>query len=252
LCACTRDFPGVAAPVPVEVEPASPVAADALVGGIELGEQGAPSAPPPPDVPGALRAASRQLFQLELGAPAWPSELSASAAQAARYFLAHAPSGFSPDCAGFVAATFHRIGVPIGGSPAWMWERAVAAGGAHHRALPSPGDIAFFDNTYDKDHDGAWDDPLTHVGVVLTVDPASGDLLLAHGGASGGRRELLRMNLLHPSDPDHNDGLRRPTRGDPADAPRLAGQLWVGFATVRPADLPVWLGLTERPVATPE
>ena len=39
----------------------------------------------------------------------------------------------------------------------------------HHRKVPRPGDLAFFDDTYDANHDGRTNDPLTHVAVVLSV-----------------------------------------------------------------------------------
>jgi hypothetical protein len=32
---------------------------------------------------------------------------------------------------------------------------------------PILGDLVFWDDTYDADGDGAWDDPLTHVGMVV-------------------------------------------------------------------------------------
>jgi peptidoglycan DL-endopeptidase CwlO len=171
-------------------------------------------------------------------APAAPPRGSVLAA--ARYYLEHVPpSVFTPDCSGFVAAVFTLAGLPLAGSPPWMWDRAVAAGAVHQRPLPSPGDIAFFDDTYDRDGNGRRDDPKSHVAVVLSVDAASGDLRLAHGGATSGRA-TFRMNLAHPHDPSRNSGLRRPNRRDDPDVPRLAGELWAGFATVRPEDLPVW------------
>src|SRR5208337_912342 len=34
---------------------------------------------------------------------------------------------------------------------------------------PLPGDIIFWDNTYDADGDARWDDPLSHVGMVVRV-----------------------------------------------------------------------------------
>lgn len=216
-----------------------------------------PVAPPAPTVPAAAPAGpvvSRETLAVLVGEAARlraldPGQVGASAVRAARYFLSHAPSGFSQDCAGFVAATFHRVGLPIGGSPRWMWDRAIAAGALHRDSVPRAGDIAFFDDTYDRNHNGRRDDPLTHVAVVLSADPESGDIVLAHGGASHGR-ELLRMNLLHPSDPGRNDGLRRPT-ARPTGGPVLAGELCVGFATVRPADLPVWLGFSDPPPPPP-
>ena len=35
--------------------------------------------------------------------------------------------------------------------------------------LPEPGDIVFFDNTYDFNGDGVWNDNLTHTGMVVEV-----------------------------------------------------------------------------------
>ncbi|HMV66227.1 MAG TPA: CHAP domain-containing protein, partial [Myxococcota bacterium] len=102
-----------------------------------------------------------------------------------------------------------------------------------------PGDLAFFDDTYDRDGDGRTNDPLTHVGVVLSVD-AAGTIVVAHGGTSRGRT-TLRMNLLHPHDAADahgdtiNDPLRARRSGDPAGTRYLAAELWRGFATVPPA-----------------
>lgn len=35
--------------------------------------------------------------------------------------------------------------------------------------LPEPGDVVFFDNTYDRNGDGLWNDNLTHTGMVVEV-----------------------------------------------------------------------------------
>src|SRR5690606_3802041 len=110
----------------------------------------------------------------------------------------------------------------------------------HRRKLPRIGDLAFFDNTYDRDGDGRWDDELTHVAVVVEVE-ADGTIRMAHDGTSRGRTEL-RMNLKHPdvrldaSGRVLNDYLRVRTDKDPRSARYLAGELWRGFATVEPGD----------------
>lgn len=157
-------------------------------------------------------------------------------ASAAMYYLDHRPKGYRDDCSGFVSAALARAGIGLAGTGASMWEVADAAALTHRRKDPDLGDIAFFDDTYDRNHDGHWNDPLSHVAVVIDVG-RRGDLLLAHAGTSQGRT-TLHMNLQRPHerlDPDSgeiaNDYLRRKATKDPADAKYLASELWRGFAT---------------------
>lgn len=139
---------------------------------------------------------------------------------------------------------FEHAGVTLRGAPEDLWSRALALGAAHTRDRPRPGDIAFFDNTFDRDHDGRVDDPLTHVAVVLSVD-AAGTILLAHGGSSRGRSTFV-MNLSAPGlvrdDAGHklNDNLRPPRSSDPPGTRYLASELFHGFATVRPEQASAW------------
>jgi hypothetical protein len=163
-------------------------------------------------------------------------DLGAEIAEAAAYYLSHRPKGFRDDCSGFVSAALARVGLDRSGSTASLWEAAQQEGLTHHRKDPSPGDVAFFDDTYDRDHDGKWNDPLSHVAVVLEV-ARDGAILLAHGGTSQGRT-TLHMNLRRPhdrTDPDTgevvNDYLRRKTTHDPPGAKYLSAELWRGFAT---------------------
>lgn len=160
-----------------------------------------------------------------------------SVATAARRHIDRLPAGFRNDCSGFVMAAHEVAGNPIVGSTRTLWADAEARGLTHSRA-PRPGDVAFFDNTYDRNRNGRRDDPLTHVAVVLEVD-ADGTILMAHGGTSKGRT-TFRMNLRHPHDRQDADGkvlndwLRARTKGEPEDAPRLAGELLRGFARFSP------------------
>lgn len=166
---------------------------------------------------------------------------------AAWHYLDAPPVGYNDDCSGYVGASFNRAGVPLRGRAAAIWEAAESAGTLHHRKLPSPGDVAFWDNTYDRNKDGRWNDALTHVGIVLRVDEKTGDILLGHGGFNG-TRDTFRMNLYHPD--DHlggdgrviNDSMRKPRKGDPKSAQYLGSQLWAGFATYRERDRAAWLG----------
>jgi hypothetical protein len=154
------------------------------------------------------------------------------------------PAHFRDDCSGYVEAVLDEVGVPLSGSTRQFYEAARAAGALHHRKLPAPGDLVFFDDTYDRDGDGQTNDPLTHIAVVVEVD-GRGTITMAHSGTSRGR-STLKMNLLHPEDrrggngDEINEFLRRRRDGDPPETVYLASELWRAFATVRRADLPHW------------
>jgi cell wall-associated NlpC family hydrolase len=62
--------------------------------------------------------------------------------------------------------------------------------------LPAPGDIVFFDDTYDKNGDGAWNDALTHTGMVVAVSPA-GTVQYVHNHYRLGI-VIEQMNLARP------------------------------------------------------
>ena len=165
------------------------------------------------------------------------SHLGDRVADAADHYLSRAPKGFRDDCSGFVCAAFDRAGVTLEGSSRSMWDAAKASGDIHKRHRPAPGDVAFFDNTYDRNRNGRFDDTLTHVAVVLSVD-VDGTIHLAHAGTSRGRTTLT-MNLTRPHDHQSaagavlNDWLRRKASRDPSSAQYLSGELWRGFAHAR-------------------
>ena len=93
---------------------------------------------------------------------------------------------------------------------------------------PRAGDLVFFDDTYDRNRNGARDDPLSHVGLVESVD-AQGTVVFLHFGS--GRVKRDRLNLEQPGRHEDEQGevlnswLRRGRSGE-----RLAGQLCRGFA----------------------
>ncbi|MCB9688471.1 MAG: CHAP domain-containing protein [Alphaproteobacteria bacterium] len=208
-------------------------------------------APKVPRVPGPLGAVGRQPHVIEpIEAPtvappeveppprrARPDAFQQSVVSAARRYLEVRPEGFRDDCSGYVSAVFDRAGVRLTGGTRDMYALAEEQHLLHHRKEPRPGDLAFFDDTYDANRDGRTNDPLTHVAVVLEVDD-DGTIHLAHGGTGRGRTTLT-MNLYRPderSDGDHvlNDWLRRQKPGDPSNTHYFAGELWRAFATVDP------------------
>jgi hypothetical protein len=162
---------------------------------------------------------------------------------ASQYYLDNVP--FRDDCSGYVCAVYAKVGIPIDGSVKQIWDRAQEAGAIHHRKIPNPGDIAFFDNTYDANHNRKLDDFFSHMALVLQVYD-DGTILLAHGGSSHGRTTLL-MNLQEPDVHRREDGrevndyLRRATKRDRRGTKYLASQLWRGFATVKPDEIEAWL-----------
>jgi peptidoglycan DL-endopeptidase CwlO len=199
-------------------------------------------APKAARIPGPLAAVGRggEPFPLPAGVDAVPARhgdpTARSLSEAAMHYLEHRPRGFRDDCSGYVEAVFARVGIPLRGSTAMFYELAEEAGALHRRKTPRPGDLAFFDDTYDRNHNGKLDDSLSHVAVVLEVE-ADGTILLGHGGTSQGRT-TLRMNLHHPEVREAdgglvmNDWLRVRRDDDPKQARYLAGELWRAFATL--------------------
>lgn len=92
---------------------------------------------------------------------------------------------------------------------------------------PAPGDIVFFDNTWDRNGNRRWDDDLTHMGLVVAAD-RDGTISFLHNHL---RRGVVveRMNLRHPDSRRLNAPLRQ--RGSPRDGRGrwLASHLVRGF-----------------------
>jgi hypothetical protein len=160
-------------------------------------------------------------------------------ADAARRQLTAGTPGFRQDCSGFVIAALAKVGIEAGGSAADLYARAEAAGAVHRQPRPAVGDLVFFDNTYDRNGNGLRDDALSHIGIVIEVDD-DGTVTLAHDGTSRGKT-TLRMNLLHPHDDRAPDGtVWNGALRAGSTSPRLAGELFAGFASVREADRAAW------------
>jgi hypothetical protein len=146
------------------------------------------------------------------------------------------------DCSGLVEASLAKAGIPQTGSTAMLYERARELGVLHRRKLPRPGDVAFFDDTYDRNGNGRIDDPLSHSAVVTRVRD-DGQIEMVHVGSKG--VVTLQMNLRRPGDHFDDDGaivndyLRQATRRDPEGTRVLAGELWTAFASFYEVDSPV-------------
>lgn len=145
------------------------------------------------------------------------------------------------DCSGFVEAVYRKVGLDLEGSSADLLERGKELGLYHFQAVATPGDMVFFENTYDRNGNGKVDDGITHVGIVVGVAP-DGTLSVVHRGGEG--ISSLRMNLRHKGEPGTdagvvwNDNIRAPNRKDPPGTLYGAGELCVGFVSFwrAPAD----------------
>ena len=138
---------------------------------------------------------------------------------------------FRGDCSAFVIAAWRGAGiVPLLGGGRSRSESL--SRGSRRVELPRPGDLAFFHDTYDRNHDGRANDRFTHVALVEEVDGERVTLL--HRGARG--IERIHMDLVHPSDPDENDPVRVLRRRDAPGTRVLAGELFAGYGAVAGAD----------------
>ncbi len=100
--------------------------------------------------------------------------------------------------------------------------------------FPQVGDIVFWDNTYDANGNGLWDDPLTHAGMVVAVTP-SGEISYIHQNYAKGII-IEKMNLIHPDVYTEVEGdttvlVNSPMRmrGQPPGPDWLSGQLFKVF-----------------------
>ncbi len=133
----------------------------------------------------------------------------------AQLFIGQAPEArvvvndrtFVLDCIGTVSAIFYMMNIDVqrdfpryrGDGVSRLYQSLRAQNVLHHDAIPRPGDIIFWDNTWDANGDGNLnDDPLTHAGVVISVD-ADGTIHYVHEHIIKGV-VVESMNLLRPRD----------------------------------------------------
>jgi hypothetical protein len=144
------------------------------------------------------------------------------------------------DCSGVARGIYATAGFPLGGQARFVGEndvsilyRWVRQNGSVRTSDPLVGDLVFFDDTYDRNRDGARNDPLSHVGVVERVH-GDGTVVFVHHVAGGIVR--YRMNLARPHErrdeatgQSLNHYLRRAEGGHP---PKTTAELFVAYGTV--------------------
>ena len=147
------------------------------------------------------------------------------------------------DCAGVARAIYLANGIDLfenpggkrGGNGTRLIYRHVQRYGRIHRGpRVHPGDLVFFNNTWDANRDGRLNDSLTHVGVVEKMEP-NGTIVFISRVSRG--IERYRLNLAHPGVHKSRDGrllndfMRRKRRSDPDNTRYLTGQLFAAFGT---------------------
>jgi hypothetical protein len=158
---------------------------------------------------------------------------------------------FNADCSGFVEAVYEAEGIPLRTLMERTAPRERSAVVAAWRAVerygrisgagvrPLPGDLVFFNHTYDRDRDGRLDERLSHVGVVESV---SGDTVtFIHRGSQGVVRAVMTLSRREETRAGDGRELNSPLRQkrrDWAGAPNLSGQLFAGYGRVDPSRLP--------------
>jgi hypothetical protein len=100
--------------------------------------------------------------------------------------------------------------------------------------MPKAGDLVFFNNTWDMNRNGKWDDPLTHVGMVTGVEE-DGTVVYIHHASRGVQR--YRMNLKYKGvykvgNKIVNDYLRKRPKRDKNRGKYLSDKFFYRFADV--------------------
>ena len=147
------------------------------------------------------------------------------------------------DCAGVTHAVFLKHGIDLYGSSAndseangvrLIHTHIRQQGTFHQGPVVHPGDLVFFNNTWDYNGDGKVNDPLTHIGIVERQEPDGTVVFISRVAAA---IERYHMNLALPHVHKTADGrilndyLRRKDVSDPANTTYLTGELFAQFAT---------------------
>lgn len=149
---------------------------------------------------------------------------------------------FSMDCSGTVMAIYWYAGIDLaqafpnytGGGTERIYKFLRDKDLLYKTELPKPGDIIFWDNTFDKNGNGKLDDYLTHMGMVVSIDNY-GNIEYIHENYRKGII-LAKMNLYKPDEYYEiidgekiilNDPMRM--RGSPESKDWLSSQLYTDF-----------------------
>lgn len=152
---------------------------------------------------------------------------------------------FNMDCIGTVLAIYYYAGIDLtrdfhkysGNGVSILYKILQEQNLTYDTKHPRPGDIIFFDNTWDANGDGKWNDPLTHVGMVVKAEE-NGNLEYIHYNYSKGN-VYAKMSLTNPDTYSQiidgctviiNDAMRMKVAGKPRPSKWLSSHLYKIFA----------------------
>ena len=152
---------------------------------------------------------------------------------------------FNMDCTGAVLAIYYYAGIDLardfnkykGNGVTRLYRSLESKDLIYETQLPVTGDIIFWDNTYDRNKDGQWNDSLTHVGMVMSVS-SDGTIEYVHLNYRKGI--IIEYMNLHEPDVHQqlekgqmrivNSPMRMKQAGKAHPENWLAGQLYKTFA----------------------
>jgi hypothetical protein len=147
------------------------------------------------------------------------------------------------DCAGVTRAIYLEHGIdlydssvpdPKANGVKLIHHHISRHGKFHQGPVVRPGDLVFFDNTWDYNEDGLNNDPLTHVGIVERQEQDGTVVFISR---VAGAIERYRMNLALPhvhrtsEGRTLNDYIRRKHVKDALETAYLTGELFAGFGS---------------------
>jgi len=151
---------------------------------------------------------------------------------------------FSYDCTGTVLAAYYLAGHDLrkdfarypGNGVHRLYRMAEDKALLSNSASPLPGDVLFWDNTYDRNKDGKWNDELTHTGIVVRIGEDGTVYYLHHHVTRGIVVEAMNLDLPDVHEAARNGKnalLNSPIRIREAGKPRpehwLSGQLYNAY-----------------------
>ncbi|MDC7226448.1 MAG: CHAP domain-containing protein [Spirochaetales bacterium] len=118
------------------------------------------------------------------------------------------------DCSGFLMAVYYTAGINLekcysgyeGNGVKRLYSCLRDEKLIYNAKIPAVGDLIFWDNTYDRNEDGLFNDYFSHVGMVVDV-ASDGTITYAHHNYRQGI-VLEKMNLFYPHDREYNSPMR--------------------------------------------